>query len=63
MTDEEKIKYPKAFVCDGYLKKLQYKEAWKLSYEKATKKDVELLKELPNFDADVFKEISGIRIN
>ena len=63
MTDEEKIQHTKAFVCDGYLKTLEYKEAWKLSYEKATKEDIELLKALPNFDADVFEKISGIRIN
>ena len=62
MTEEEKIKFPKAFVCDGYLKTLSYKEAWKLSFEKATKEDIKLLKALPNFDADVFEKITGIKI-
>jgi hypothetical protein len=28
MTEEEKKAYPKAFVCDGYLKKFTYKKAW-----------------------------------
>lgn len=36
--------------------------AWREAYDKATKEDIELLKALPNFDADVFFEISGIRI-
>ncbi len=46
----------------GYLKEFSYKEAWKKAYDKASKKDIELLKKLPNFDAEVFKEISGIDI-
>ena len=63
MSDDEKIKYPKAYVCDGYLKSYSYKEAWANSFKNATKEDIELLKKLPNFDADVFFEISGIRID
>jgi hypothetical protein len=62
MSEEEKIKYPKAFVCDGYLKTLGYKEAWKKSFDKASPKDIVTLKALPNFDADVFEEITGIKI-
>ena len=63
MTDEEKIKYPKGFVCDGYLKTFTYKEAWKKSFNNASKEDIELLKKLPNFDKNVFFEISGINID
>jgi hypothetical protein len=62
MSDEEKIKYPKAESCGKYLKTLKYKEAWQLAYSKATEEDIELLKALPNFDADVFFEITGIEI-
>ncbi len=39
-----------------------YKEAFKKSYEKATREEQLEVKELPNFDADIFYEISGIRI-
>ena len=63
MTDQEKIDFPKAFVCDGYLKTFTYKEAWQNAYNTATEKDIKLLKALPNFDADVFKEITGIKID
>jgi hypothetical protein len=62
MTDEEKIKYPKAFVCDGYLKSFGYKEAWANAFKSATENDIKLLKALPNFDADVFEEITGIMV-
>jgi hypothetical protein len=63
MTDEEKARYPKAFVCDGYLKTYSYKEAWKIAFDNRNSNDIELLKALPNFDAVVFEEITGIEID
>ncbi len=62
MTIKEKKGNKNAFITGGYLKEFEYKEAWKKAYRKATKEDVKLLKKLPNFDADVFYEITGIRI-
>jgi hypothetical protein len=62
MTDEEKKQYPNAFVCDGYLKTFGYKEAWKNAFSRATAEEIDLLKALPNFDAKVFEEITGIRV-
>ena len=52
---------------DDKLVSYEYKEAFQRSYEKAKRrsdfgKQIELLKALPNFDADVFYEISGIKI-
>jgi hypothetical protein len=62
MTDQEKIDNKNAFITEGYLKTLGYKEAWAEAYKSATKEDIKLLKALPNFDADVFEEITGIKI-
>ena len=66
MTDTEKRENPRAEVCGGYLKKLAYKEAFQKSYndlsDEERLKQTALLKALPNFDADIFFEISGIRI-
>ena len=62
MTDKEKADNKDAFVTDGYLKTIPYKEAWANAYKKASGSDIELLKALPNFDADVFEEITGIKI-
>ena len=56
MTDEEKSNNPSYTTTGGYLKKLSYKEACK-------KAEVELTawaKTLPNYDAKVFKEITGL---
>ena len=63
MTDQEKINNKNAFVCEGYLKTLGYKEAWAVAYKGASKEDIKLLKALPNWNANVFEEITGIKIN
>mgnify|MGYP000202613853 CR=1 FL=1 len=57
MTKKEKEENPSYKTTGGYLKVYNYKEAWKIAYDKATDEDIELLKALPNFDADVFKFI------
>jgi len=62
MTDDEKKNNPQAETTGGYLKTLDYKEAWRQAYDNADKKDIELLKALPNFDAKVFEEITGIKV-
>lgn len=51
----------------GYLKTYSYKEAWKNAWNKAKEKEYweeeyERLINLPNFDKDVFEEITGINI-
>ena len=63
MSEEERSNHPNAETVGGYLKVLEYKEAWKLAYESASKYDIELLKALPNFDAEIFEQISGIKID
>jgi hypothetical protein len=62
MTEEEKNENKGFEIAGGYLKKLKYKEAWKISWDKANDKDKGLLYALPNFDPVVFKEITGIDV-
>ena len=62
MTDVEKEENGSYKITKGYLKKYTYKEAWANAYKKASESDIELLKALPNFDAEVFRDISGIDI-
>ena len=60
-TEEEKKTYKKEiYACGGFLKKLDYKEAWRLAWNKADKQEHLKMLELPNWDNEVFKEISGI---
>jgi len=62
MTNKEKADNKDAFITDGYLKTVSYKDAWRIAYDNATKEDIKLLKALTNFDANVFEEITGIRL-
>ncbi len=69
MTDEElthtliKESNPTYDTTGGYLKVYDYKEAFQASYNRATREEQLRIKELPNFDADKFYQISGIRID
>lgn len=63
MTDVEKEDHPHHEVNGGYLKQLDYKSAFKSAYESATEEEKQQLLNLPNFDSDVFKEISGVDVN
>ena len=65
MSHEEKEQHPKYATVGGYLKKYDYKEAFRKSFEEAKRlpdwpEQLKRLKALPNFDAKVFEEISGI---
>ena len=60
MTDKEKEKFGWYKTTEGYLKKVEYKEAWRISFEKADKEDVSKTLKLPNFNYKIFEKISGI---
>lgn len=47
---------------DGKLKTLTYKEAWKEYWGRASEGDKKWFQSLPNFDAEIFKEITGIDV-
>ena len=60
-TEEEKEKHKREIeTCGGYLKTLEYKEAWKLAWSKASKEEHKQLLKLPNWNNKVFIEITGI---
>ena len=60
-TDKEKETHKKEIeTCGGFLKTLEYKEAWRFAWNKASKEEHEQLLKLPNWDNEVFKEITGI---
>ena len=60
-TEKEKKKYKNEIeICGGFLKTIDYKDAWRLAWNKASIKERKKLFELPNWDNEVFKEITGI---
>ena len=58
MTEKEKETHPFYKTTQGYLKTKTYKEAWAL----VPKEVIEKIKELANFDKEVFFSITGIQI-
>ena len=60
MTESEKQQHPEHETTGGYLKTYTYKQAWTNLWENATEEDKQAIKDLPNFDKEVFKEITGI---
>ena len=62
MSDKEKEENPKYKTTGGYLKKRTYHEAWQIMWGSWTKEQQDSIKKLPNFDKDIFKEITGIEV-
>ena len=65
MSQQEKEQHPEYVTTGGYQKQYDYKEAFRKSFEKAKRlpdwpEQLEKLKSLPNFDAKIFEEITGI---
>lgn len=62
MTDEEKKDHPKHEITGGYLKTVDFKTDCKMMWERLSEDEKQAVKEIPNFDAEVFKEITGIDV-
>ena len=60
MTEEEKSDHPSYKTTRGYLRTNDMKTAWAEAYANSSPENVELIKALPAFDAEVFLEITGI---
>ena len=46
----------------GYLKTLEYKEAWAIYWKEASEEQKQKFLNLPNFDSKLFEEITGIDV-
>ena len=62
MSDEEKSIHPEHEATGGYLKTVDFKTACKIMWNKLSDENKQSVKEIPNFNAEVFKEITGIQI-
>ena len=62
MTDEEKELHPEYKTTGGYLKVIPFKEACNLMWDNLDDDDKLNVLELPNFDARIFLEITGIDV-
>jgi hypothetical protein len=62
MTDDEKKADPQFFVRGGYLKTFTWEEAWANYWRDSSEEERQKVLNLPNFDAEIFKEITGINV-
>ena len=62
MTTEEKKAEPEFHVRQGYLKTFTWEEAWANYWRDCDDEEKQRVLNLPNFDASIFKEITGIDV-
>ncbi|MCC0705153.1 hypothetical protein IC213_19020 [Clostridioides sp. ES-S-0049-02] len=63
MTEEEKENNPEYLIDHGYLKVFStFKEMYKDMWDSLTEEEKKIIMDIPNFDADIFKEITGIEV-
>ena len=55
-ADEDKAR------MTGYLKVREYEEAWAEWWAYMTDENREIIKQIPNFDPEIFKDITGIEV-
>ena len=63
MTEEEKKADLEFYVRKGFLKTFTWVEAWSNFWRDTDEENRQKILNLPNFDADVFKEITGIDVD
>ena len=63
MTDEEKAQHPEAQTTGDYLKKRTTEDNAQKWWDGLNEDDRHLIFSLPNFDAAIFKEITGIDVD
>ena len=62
MTDEEKATHPDWETTEGYLKKLDISECCHDWWMNLNMNEKRIIQNMPNFDAKIFKEITGIKV-
>lgn len=62
MTDEEKESYPTYKTTGGYIKVLDEAECGQLWWNGLSDEDKEIIKAIPNFDAEIFFQCTGIKV-
>lgn len=62
MTDEEKEQHPEYSVTGGFLKHIEKETGRQMWCDGLSDRKKNIVMQLPNFDKDIFKEITGITV-
>ena len=63
MTDKEKEDNPTHETTGGYLKVLDESECCQIWWDGLSEHDRDFIRALPNFDAEIFEQCTGINVN
>ena len=63
MTDEEREAHPEAETTGGYLKMLNEPERGVIWWRGLSDRQKAIITAIPNFDKEIFKEITGIDVD
>ena len=63
MTDKEKAEHPTHETTGGYLKVLDESECGQIWWDGLSEDDKNIIKAIPNFDAKIFEECTGIKVD
>ena len=63
MTDEEKEENPTHETTGGYLKVLDESECGQIWWDGLSEQNRDIIRALPNFDAEIFEQCTGINVN
>ena len=63
MTDEDKIAHPEHKTIGGYLKVCDTGKAFSTWWDSLTKNEKSIIKNIPNFNAEKFLQLTGIQVN
>ncbi len=61
MTHEEKAAYPTHETTGGYLKVLDKSECGQIWWDGLADEEKQIIRDIPNYDKEIFEEITGIR--
>lgn len=62
MTDEEKAAHPEYLAKCGFLKHIEKETERQMWWDGLSDRKKNIVMNLPNFDKDIFKEITGISV-
>ena len=63
MTEEEKLDHPEHETVGGYLKEMDLSDNAKIWWRGLTDAEKNVITSMPNFDAQIFKKITGVDVN
>ena len=61
MTDEEKAEHPTHETTGGYLKVLDESECGQIWWDGLSDEQKEIIRGIPNYDKEIFEQITGIK--